>query len=233
MAETGSPVSAGLQHPPPLLDSLVTLSGPLLGVAGFAFGFYQLRRADRARRESEKAQRELAELQADRTEAANRRADRLELYRAHLAKLDGVMKLATDGAQTGELAQSQARMFQAIRDGGDFMEAMGEAMESALRFMQTWATEAERIANETQELRLVASPALLPLLDEYAEAIRAFMEAGTDYLANEAQGAALAIAQGGSPGTPGSDALTAVHDRLKAIRAQIETQMRADLGSDL
>ena len=31
-------------------------------------------------------------------------------------------------------------------------------------FMQGWGVEAERIARETQELKLVASPELLPLL---------------------------------------------------------------------
>lgn len=216
-----------------MLESVLNQSGVILGVLGFLFGFYQLRRADQAQRKSEKAQRELADLQADRTEAAQRRADRLELYRAHLAKLDRVAKLAADGAQSGELAESQARMWKAIQEGGDFMDVVADSMQAAVNFMRDWGAEAGRIANETQELRLVASPALLPLLDDYADATKSFADAGSDYVTNQAQEAALAIAQGRDPVTEESTAMTALYERLQTIRAEIETQMRKDLGSDL
>jgi hypothetical protein len=201
-----------------MLDLLLTYSGYILAAAGFLFGWVQQRR-------KETAEARLLEIRRRHEENAALQARRFEMYKDYLLTLDSIHRSLAQSLQGEDIQKGFQTMLLGVFENPDDEQPIQDFYSKMMQFLTQWGIQAQRAIEEMNGLRLVCSPEMLPLLDEYSTIMRQYISQTGDMLGLEAGKALLAAAETGE-----ETEWHRIGKRLEDVRQRLEHQMRVDIG---
>ena len=145
-----------------------SLIGYGVGAIGTIFGFIQFFMRIR----SDKA---LLLIQHQRNAEDALRDRRYKVYSEYLQKLDSINGSLTDSYSSTDFQTEINKLHQAARGGSDFRTAQQEYFKFISRLTAQWGNARTKALEELSGLRLVSSPPILTLLNQYTDLTNALI----------------------------------------------------------
>lgn len=200
-----------------LNNILVQYSGYIIGAISLLFGFLK-------HRQKRLLELEIINLQKSIDDEASIRQKRYEVYREYLSKLDRINASITENLTSEELQRESALMFESIMSNPEDLAPFKNYMHKINQFSVQWNKQQNVLLEELNGLKLICSPDILELLDDYADSVKAYIDETVNLINS------IDIQSNNFPDLMNADKLKALYNKMVSIKSKIQALMREDIG---